>query len=81
MSRLYGPSSSGDTAAESCGERESLGEALSEARNGLVIQVMEFVRNDNETLHFCQRSKRDPDMAMELAGRLEGKTFNDVRLD
>ena len=58
MSRewLFDSGPSGDTAAESYKERECVGEMLSQVSDGLVSQVVEFVRDDNETLHFCQRA-------------------------
>ena len=67
--------------AETYDEREGSGQVLPQAPDSLVIQVVEFVRNGNETFHFRQGAQRDPDMAMELTGRLESKALNDVRLD
>lgn len=83
MSRewLFDSGLSGDTAAEAYDEREGVGETLLQASYGLVPQVVEFVRDDNEALHFCQRAQGNPDMARKKAGRLKSETFNDVRLD
>ncbi len=56
MSWLFESSMSGDAATESYDEREGFGETLSQMSYGFVPQVVEFVGNDNEALHFCQRA-------------------------